>query len=95
MAAPLTVRFPDELGERLDRYCEANGCVKNRVVAIAVRSYLGDEGTPALPVARRFDEPGLTPNCPFPGPVPSVPPPPGNEQRVLDELHALGAREVG
>jgi predicted DNA-binding protein len=54
-----TVRFPDELGARLEDYCARTGAVKNRVVALALRSYLGDgeDRVPALPVARRFDEP--------------------------------------
>jgi predicted transcriptional regulator len=50
--APTTVRLPPELGERLDDYCEATGAVKNRVIALALKSYLADE---RVPVARRFD----------------------------------------
>jgi transposase InsO family protein len=50
-----TVRLPDELGDRLAQYCATTGAVKNRVIAIALRSYLGDPGTPPLLVAR-FDE---------------------------------------
>ena len=55
--AATTVRLPEELGERLDAYCETTGAVKNRVIALALRSYLGDEQVPALPVERRFPEP--------------------------------------
>lgn len=54
-----TVRLPTELGDRLAAYCEQTGAVRNRVIALALRSYLGDgdDRVPALPVARRFDEP--------------------------------------
>jgi hypothetical protein len=57
MTAPATtIRLPDDLGDRLETYCAATGAVKNRVVALALRSYLGEEGVPALPVAPHFDE---------------------------------------
>ncbi len=55
-ATATTIRLPEELGERLETYCAATGAVKNRVVVIALRSYLGEEGVPALPVACRFEE---------------------------------------
>jgi hypothetical protein len=44
----LTVRLPEELDEALSDYCASRGAVKNRVVAIALRSLLGP--SPALPV---------------------------------------------
>ena len=49
MAAALTVRLPTELDERLAAYCVTRGAVKNRVVAIALRSFLEDN-PPALSV---------------------------------------------
>ena len=54
MAAATTIRLADDLRERLDAYCVETGAVRNRVVALALRSYLG-EPTPALPVQRDFD----------------------------------------
>jgi hypothetical protein len=56
-ATPTTIRLPEDLGDRLESYCATTGAVKNRVIALALRSYLGEEGVPALPVARHFDEP--------------------------------------
>jgi hypothetical protein len=44
-----TARLPVELDERLAEFCETRGAVKNRVIAIAVRSYL-DEKAPPLAV---------------------------------------------
>jgi hypothetical protein len=38
--------LPVELHERLAAFCEARGAVQNRVIAIAVRSYLDDEAPP-------------------------------------------------
>ena len=37
-----TVRLPVELDERLSAYFDASGAVRNRVIALALRSYLGD-----------------------------------------------------
>jgi hypothetical protein len=48
------LRLPDEVEEHLDAYCAAVGASKNRVTALALRSYLGLP-VPALPVARDFD----------------------------------------
>jgi len=79
--AATTIRLPDELDEALEEHCETYGATKNRVVAIALRSYLG-EPAPALPVARAFEpEPEeQLPEC---------------EQAVMDALRDdLGAREV-
>lgn len=45
----LTVRLPEELEEALSDYCLQRGAVKNRVVAIALRSFL-DERSPAVHV---------------------------------------------
>jgi predicted DNA-binding protein len=36
-----TLRLPRELDERLSAYCEDVGAVKNRVVVLALREYLG------------------------------------------------------
>jgi len=46
-----TVRLPAALDERLSSFCERSGAVKNRVIALAVAEYLGDEPVPA-PVDR-------------------------------------------
>jgi hypothetical protein len=56
MPAPTTVRLPPDLRRQLADYCAGTGAVQNRVVVLALRSYLGDERTPALPVRRDFDE---------------------------------------
>jgi hypothetical protein len=80
LVAATTVRLSVELGEQLDRYCMATGAVKNRVIALALRSYLGEEGVPALPGARVFDEPVELPE---------------REQEILRGLRQdLDAREV-
>jgi predicted transcriptional regulator len=57
VTAATTIRLPDETRRRLDTYCEQTGAVRNRVVVLALKSFLGEEGVPALPVARRFEEP--------------------------------------
>jgi hypothetical protein len=56
MTVPTTVRLPPELKSQLADYCRAAGAVQNRVIVLALKSYLGDERTPALPVRRDFDE---------------------------------------
>jgi predicted transcriptional regulator len=38
-----TVRLPEDLDERLSAYCATTGAVKNRVMALALRSYLDGE----------------------------------------------------
>jgi hypothetical protein len=48
--ATTTVRLPDELDEQLATYCAQTGAVKNRVVALALRAWLGDGPAPALHV---------------------------------------------
>ena len=45
--AATTVRLPDDLHERLSRYCAEVGAVQNRVVAIALREFLQDDDVPA------------------------------------------------
>ena len=52
-----TLRLPTDLEQRLGDYCAQVGAAKSRVVVLALRSYLGDDGTPtpALPVARSFE----------------------------------------
>ena len=55
MAAPTAVRLPEELDERLEAYCAAAGAVKNRVVVLALLSWLDDDA-PALPVQPPDDE---------------------------------------
>jgi hypothetical protein len=49
-----TLRLPLDVEERLDAYCQSVGATKNRVTALALRSYL-EMTAPALPVARDFD----------------------------------------
>lgn len=56
-----TLRLPSDLEERLGDYCASVGAAKSRVVVLALRSYLGEEGAPALPVARPFVEPETEP----------------------------------
>jgi hypothetical protein len=48
-----TLRLPVDVEERLDAYCEAVGATKNRVTALALRTYL-EMTAPALPVERDF-----------------------------------------
>jgi hypothetical protein len=55
LPAPTTVRLPPELRRQLVAYCRDTGAVQNRVVVLALKSYLG-QPTPALPVQRDFDE---------------------------------------
>jgi hypothetical protein len=55
VTAATTIRLAPDLRDRLDAYCAETGAVRNRVVALALRSYLG-EPTPPLPVRRDFDE---------------------------------------
>ena len=38
--AATTVRLPEELDAALEEHCAATGAVKNRVVILALRSYL-------------------------------------------------------
>lgn len=79
MATATTVRLPEELDERLAAYCTRTGAVKNRVVVLALRSYLEEPGVPALPVARSFEPDEL----------------PAREQAILEEFRdGLDAREV-
>jgi predicted transcriptional regulator len=51
--AATTVRLPDDLDERLSRYCATTGAVKNRVVALALREYLEDEPAPRVVLTPR------------------------------------------
>ena len=41
MQVATTLRLPQELDERLSAYCEDVGAVKNKVVVLALRVYLG------------------------------------------------------
>jgi predicted transcriptional regulator len=53
MPTATTVRLPPELHARLAAYCDRTGAVRNRVLAIALAEYLGDDEQqrpPALPV---------------------------------------------
>jgi hypothetical protein len=45
-----TLRLPEDLDAQLGSYCARVGAVKTRVVVLALRSYLGDGPTPALPL---------------------------------------------
>jgi hypothetical protein len=45
-----TLRLPEELDAQLGEHCAHVGAVKSRVVALALRSYLGERPTPALPL---------------------------------------------
>jgi hypothetical protein len=56
--AATTVRLPEDLHARLTAYCAGTGAVKNRVMALALREYLGYGPAPALPVARRYEPNG-------------------------------------
>jgi len=57
MATATTVRLLEGLHERLSAYCEQVGAVRNRVIALAVASYLDEGPAPALPVQPPGDEP--------------------------------------
>jgi predicted DNA-binding protein len=79
-----TVRLPVELDARLEDYCAATGAVKNRVLTIALTSFLGDGPAPAVAV-QPLDELEDAP-------APSTP---GREARLLREMvETLDAREV-
>jgi hypothetical protein len=56
--AAMTVRLPEDLDERLSEYCLEVGAVKNRVISLALRSYLGEGHAPALPVELRHEREG-------------------------------------
>lgn len=60
-ARATTVRLPAELHAHLATYCARTGAVRNRVMALALRQYLGDSGAPALPVARSFEPDEVAP----------------------------------
>jgi hypothetical protein len=51
--AATTVRLPDDLHERLTRYCADTGAVMNRVMALALREYLEDEPAPRIVLTPR------------------------------------------
>ena len=76
--AATTVRLPADLHERLTRYCAAMGCVKNRVVTLALREYLEDEPAPRVVL-----DPHEPDDSAFPGE------PVGAARLVLD-LHERG-----
>ena len=48
MATATTVRLPADLHDRLASYCEQTGAVRNRVMALALREYLGRNRLPHL-----------------------------------------------
>ena len=55
-----TLRLPPDLERDLSAYCASVGAAKSRVVAIALRGYLGGT-TPALPVQPPDTDPAEEP----------------------------------
>ena len=62
--AATTVRLPDDLHERLTRYCATTGAVMNRVMALALREFLTDDSVPRV---------ALTPHEPADSPLAGEP----------------------
>jgi hypothetical protein len=58
MATASTVRLPPDLHAALTDYCRTYGASRNRVHALALRSWLGEGRAPAAPLERRYDKRG-------------------------------------
>ncbi len=56
MATPTSVRLPVDLDARRSAYCVDRGCVKSRILVLALRDFLGDAPPPPVTFPRH-DEP--------------------------------------